>query len=129
MARPGKRGKPAAKKKASRIKEAIVLIPLTYNDGTAIPLKILDAIHEKIFLSFHGWTIEGTVKGAYRMASGQRRVEDLQKLSIILDEIQLPELEEMVAEWAATLGQETILLKVTQSVAKFIPPRTEPEEP
>ncbi len=105
----------------------LILIPLTYNDGTTVPLGLLEAIRDELFVAFHGWTIEGTVKGAYRMRSGRKQVEDLQKVSVILDESQLPELEAMVARWGARLGQEAMLLKVSDFVVKFIPPHGEAE--
>src|SRR5262245_51414174 len=109
MAQPGRQGRPKRKR---RIKEAVVLVPLTYNDGTAVPRKVLKSIREELFVAFHGWTVEGTVKGAYRMRGGQKQVEDLQKLSIILDESRIPELETMVGRWGATLGQEAMLMKI-----------------
>jgi hypothetical protein len=104
-------------------REAVVLIPLSYNDGTEVsPDKIVE-IQDEIFSAFTGWTIEGQVKGAYRMASGEKKVEELLKMSIILRSSQLPVLESMIAAWAAQLGQETMLLKVADLAAKFIPPR------
>jgi hypothetical protein len=81
-----------------------------------------------LYVAFHGWTVEGTVKGAYRMQSGEKRVEDHLKLSVILNESQVADLEAMVARWARTLGQETMLLKVADSTVKFIPPPPEGDE-
>jgi hypothetical protein len=104
------------------LKEAVVLIPLTYNDGTGIPLAVIESIQDELFLVFHGWTIEGTVKGAYRMRGGQKQVEDLLKLSVVLAAAQLPALESMVGRWCARLGQEVMLLKVADSLIKFVPP-------
>ena len=127
MAKSRKREKPEVKKVA-QLKEAIVLIPLTYNDGTRVPREILESIREELFVAFHGWTLEGTVKGAYRMRTGEKRVEELQRIAVILDESQLPELEAIVGRWGARLGQETMLLKVADSIVKFVPPRPESEE-
>lgn len=116
-------------KTGGRLKEAIVLIPMMYNDGTSVPRATLKAIREEIFERFQGWTIEGKVKGAYRMRTGRKRVEDLQKISIILQAARVPELEAMVARWGALLGQETMLLKLTDFLVKFVPPRAEEEQP
>jgi hypothetical protein len=130
MAKPQKRRqRRATGKRQGNLKEAIVLVPLTYNDGTKVPGDVLESIREELFVAFHGWTIEGAVKGAYRMQTGRKRVEDLQKLSIILNESQLSELEVMVARWGASLGQETMLMKISDFVVKFIRPHTEEEEP
>src|SRR4051812_33387807 len=83
--------------------EAIVLIPLTYNDGSAIALEKINAIQDQIFLLFEGWTHEGTVTGAYRMSSGEKRVEESMKLSIVLKAADIPTLEKMAGEWASEL--------------------------
>lgn len=119
----GKRKSSASRKEGRPLKEAVVLIPLTYNDGSRIPPNILESIQEQIYVAFGGHTIEGTVKGTYRMQAGQKRVEDLVRISIILDERRVPELEQMVGAWAVLLGQETMLLKLIDSVVKFIEPR------
>jgi hypothetical protein len=125
MARARRQGKPSGR--SGGHKEAIVFIPLTYNDGTRIPPDTIESISDEIFEVFDGWTGEGTVKGAYRMQTGEKRVEKLLKVSIVLAESQILKLEEMVADWCARLGQETMLLKITDSVVKFIPPRTKGE--
>jgi hypothetical protein len=127
MAKPRKAKKI---KSSGHPKEAIVLIPLTYNDGTQVLAETLDSICDEIFGTFRGWTIEGTVKGAYQMrATGQKRVEDLLKVSIALDESQVPELEEMIGRWCAQLGQEVMLLKIADLIVKFVPPQSETKEP
>jgi hypothetical protein len=129
MAKSRKHGKPKGRQKPGGTpKEAIVLLPLTYNDGTRVTEGSLESIYGEIFAAFHGWTIEGAVRGAYRMRTGQKRVEALQKVSIVLDESQVPDLEAMIGRWAAELGQEAMLLRVTDHVIKFIPPRREEEE-
>ncbi|HMC88917.1 MAG TPA: hypothetical protein VKI17_05185 [Gemmataceae bacterium] len=97
---------PRKKRSKGRLKEAVVLIPLTYNDGTRVPRDVIESIQQEVFIAFHGWTIEGTVKGAYRMRTGQKRVEDLLKLSIVLAESRIRELQAMVGKWCANLGQE-----------------------
>ena len=42
--------------------KAIILIPLTYNDGSRIAKGTLQGIFDEMFTVFHGWTIEGEVK-------------------------------------------------------------------
>jgi hypothetical protein len=127
MARARKPGKRRTKTSLRRedLQEAILLIPLTYNDGTRVPAALLDAVHEELYAAFHGWTLEGTVRGAYRMRSGEKRVERLQRISVILKRSQLSELETMLARWGEKLGQETMLMKVSDCTVKFISPRTE----
>jgi hypothetical protein len=130
MAKPRRQRRPKAKgRRRANLREATVLIPLTYNDGTRVPRDTIESIYEELYLAFHGWTVEGTVKGAYRMQTGQQRVEDLLKVSVILDESQLRELEAMVARWCAKLGQETMLVRIANFIIEFVPPHTEAQEP
>ncbi|OAI52322.1 hypothetical protein AYO44_04750 [Planctomycetaceae bacterium SCGC AG-212-F19] len=111
----------------SRLKEATVLIPLTYNDGTVIPQATIETLREELFATFAGWTAEGTVQGAYRMESGAKRVESLLKISVVLEDDQVETLEDMVSRWGRELGQEAMLLKIADLVVKFIPPRSAEE--
>jgi hypothetical protein len=126
MAKPRKGAK---RRRGDELKEAVVLIPLTYNDGTKVPQAALRRIRAELFAAFQGWTIEGVVKGAYRMRTGEQRVEDLQKISVILRESQLPQLESMVGKWAAQLGQETMLMRMADSAIRFILPQERKESP
>jgi hypothetical protein len=116
-------------RRATGIKEATILIPVTFNDGTKVPVEVLEAIEEQLLVAFGGWTSEGTVRGAYRMQSGQERVERLRKLSVIVEESQVAVLETMVARWGAILGQEAMLLKVSDLIVKFVPPGSGKESP
>src|SRR5207248_2649382 len=125
--REAEMGKSRKRAPGTRLREAIVLIPLAYNDGTKIAHDILKSIYAEAYAKFSGWTLEGKVTGAYRMQTGQRVVEKLQKLSIILPESQLRELEQMVARWAALLLQEVILPKVTDARVNFVRPNLEDE--
>jgi hypothetical protein len=115
--------------KGDNLKEAVVLIPLTDNDGTPFSAETIESIFDEIFDTFRGWTIEGTVKGAYQMRStGAKRVEELLKVSIVLAASQVAELETMVGRWCTRLGQEVMLLKIADLVIKFVPPQAEREE-
>jgi hypothetical protein len=126
MAKARRQSKPGGESQDR--KEAIIYIPLTFNDGTKVPEGTIRSICQEMYDAYNGWTMEGKVKGAYRMRStGKKRVEELMKASLILDESQIPELEGLVARWCARLGQETMLLKITDTVIKFVPPRTAEE--
>jgi hypothetical protein len=105
-----------------RLKEAVLVIPLTFNDGTAVSNVQIVSIVNELYASFRGWMKEGIVEGAYRMRTGKRRVEKLLKISVVLEEDQIPDLEAMVAKWCTELDQETMLLKITAANVKFIPP-------
>lgn len=105
------------------LKRATLLIPLTFNDGSAIPRPTLAAIEHEIYLTFKGWTLVGEVKGAYQMQqSGQKKVDRLLHLWVVLEETEIPLLKQMVARFAATLGQETMYLEVSDSQVELISP-------
>jgi hypothetical protein len=129
MAKLRKRLKSSGERDDQNRKEVLLLLPLTFNDQTEIPRATLESIFDELYIAFHGWTVRGTVRGAYRMKSGAKQVEDLLEVSVVLDERQLPELERMVAAWCGLLGQEEMLMKITDSVVKFIPPRLTEEQP
>jgi hypothetical protein len=80
-----------------------------------------------VFVFANGWEILGRTKGAYRMKSGERKVESSVKLSIIFDGSRKQELLAMASRWAAELGQESILVRITNHQIHFVPPPAEEE--
>lgn len=62
------------------MEKVVLLIPLTFNDGSEIPPAILARIRTDFFEHFGGSTVEGTVEGEYRMNDGKKRAERLMKL-------------------------------------------------
>jgi hypothetical protein len=103
---------------------AFVQIPLTYNDDSRIEQKCLDCILDEIYLAFDGYTVDGTVKGAYKMKStGQKRVEDSLKVSIVLRVQDRDKLESMASGWAFDFGQESIIVTYTDFEVVFVGPR------
>src|SRR6266446_8803848 len=113
-----------AKKKP---KKAVFLLPLTYNDGSRIPKETIDNILAELFFVFDGWTVESEVKGAYRMHSGEERVEKLLRVAVLLQRDEVAGLRRMVGRWAAQLGQEAMYFEISDSQIEFIrPSRKEP---
>lgn len=106
-------------------KKAILLIPLTYNDGSRIPQEVLDGIYEAIFVLSGGHTSAGTVRGAYRMKDGSKQTEILEQVWVAYEEADQPALRELVARFCSILGQETMYLEFTDSVIEFVPPYEE----
>jgi hypothetical protein len=111
-----------AKRRLIRRRKAIVLIPLTYNDGSQVPRQVLDAIESEIYVGFDGYASEGEVEGAYRMSTGDKRVERLWRIAIVLEEAELNKLRQMVAAWGGLLGQEAMCLEITDSRIEFVSP-------
>src|SRR5438045_2777716 len=100
----------------------VLLLPLTYNDGSEIPKGVHDQIEEEIFLFAGGYRYGGTGKGAYRMQSGEKQIDITAEVWIVIDDEDEAALKQLVAKFAAVLGQETMYLERTGGVVDFIPP-------
>jgi hypothetical protein len=108
--------------KRKKQKKAVILVPLTYNDGSRVPDEVLEAIYDEVYETFGAYTIEGQALGAYRMSSGEKRVERLERFCIVVTEAELPTLRKMVARWGRMLGQETMYLETVDSHVEFLSP-------
>jgi hypothetical protein len=106
-------------------KKAVILIPLTYNDGSRVPQEVLDGIFEKLFVLNGGYTVAGTVRGAYRMKDGTKQSDVLEQVWVAYEEADKPSLRELVARFCSVLGQETMYLEFTDSVIELISPHEE----
>lgn len=102
----------------------VLLVPLNYNDGTEVPKEIILDFQGELFAIGGGYTIAGTVEGAYRMADGSKQVDRLLELWIGLSEEFVPDLEGLVGKLGATLGQESMYFERTGSRISFIPPHS-----
>jgi hypothetical protein len=107
-------------------RKAILLIPLTYNDGSSIPQEVLDEIYEALFVLSGGHTSSGTVRGAYRMKDGTKQTDILEQVWVAYEEADKQSLRELVAQFCSKLGQEAMYLEFTDSVIELIPPYEEP---
>ena len=106
-------------------KKAILLIPLTYNDGSRIPQEVLDEIYEALFVLSGGHTSVGTVQGAYRMKDGTKQTDILEQVWVACEDADRPALRDLVAKYCAILGQEAMYLEFTDSFIELIPPQEE----
>jgi hypothetical protein len=106
-------------------RKAIILIPLTYNDGSQVSQDLLDEIFEALFLLSGGYTLAGSVKGAYRMKDGTKQTDVLEQVWVAYEEADRTALRELVTGFCSQLGRETVYLEFTESVIELIPPREE----
>jgi len=105
--------------------KVILLLPLTFNDGSSVPQATLDAIFDELFIEYGGYTIAGTVRGTYRMQSGAKQVDVCQEVWVGVAEGELHGLRERVGKYAARLGQEVMYFEVTDATVEFIGPPAE----
>jgi hypothetical protein len=101
----------------------VFLIPLTYNDGRRVPTSVLDHCLAALFDLAGGYTLAGTVSGAYRMHSGLKQVDQCSEIWVVLDRSQERHLKRWLADMASELGQESIYFERSSATISFIKPR------
>lgn len=103
-------------------KKVVLLVPLTFNDGSTVPHAALDALLDELFVLCGGYTLAGVVRGAYRMSTGAKQVEELQQVWIVAEEQDLPPLKAIVRKYGDLLGQEAMYFEQTEAVVEFLLP-------
>ena len=104
----------------------VLLVPLTYNDGTQVPRDVLTSIEEDLFVLAGGYTIAGEGEGAYRMKSGAKQVDRSLQMWVVIDDSDEQALRELVSKFGSLLGQESMYLERTGTTVEFIPPQGDP---
>ncbi|MEX2026498.1 MAG: hypothetical protein WEH44_04340, partial [Pirellulaceae bacterium] len=99
----------------------VLLVPLTYNDGSQVSPEVMHQLEADLLTLGGGYTIAGTVKGAYRMQDGSKQVDESLQVWVVIDEQDGPALRELVARLGSNLGQESMYLEQTTSIVEFIP--------
>jgi hypothetical protein len=108
------------------LKRATLLIPTTYNDGTAVPKNEILEIIDDCFIAFSGWTNAGEVTGCYRMqTTKEQQVDRLIQLWIVVPEHELAAIRRMAGRIAARLHQEYVYFEISESAIEFVPPLNE----
>jgi hypothetical protein len=100
----------------------IILLPLHYNEGSAVPKRILREALQSLYDLANGYTIEGKVRGAYRMKSGQKQEDELMKVSVLVGPEKAGALRKLVGEFCRRLGQESMWLEYLHSDVEFVSP-------
>ena len=98
----------------------IILLPLTYNDGTSVPSKVLRDVISELYVLANGYTIEGQVKGAYRMQSGKKQEDVLLKVWVLISPGDADALRQLVRRFCIKLRQESIWLERSASFVEFV---------
>ena len=102
----------------------VLLLPLTYNDKSKVPSDVRRHIFDELFCLAGGYHIAGEGKGAYRMKSGDKKVDRSLEVWVVIEETDQDALKTMVAGFATLLGQESMYLERMNSQVEFIPPST-----
>ena len=85
--------------------KAVFFVPLKDNDGRELSAEITD-LETALYVNFVGWTMTGTVKGAYQMRDLTPAFDISNSYMVVLDEGRLPELEEILREFKGKTTQE-----------------------
>jgi len=109
--------------------KVILLLPLTFNDGSVVPQETFDAIYDQLFILCDGYTVAGEVRGAYRMQTGAKQVDSSLEVWVAVDPDRLDELTRLVAGFGTLLGQETMYFERTGSSVEFVAPGAPPAPP
>lgn len=98
----------------------VMLLPLTYNDGSHVPQAVQDCIFDDLYLLAGGYRLGGTGKGAYRMKDGSKQIDDSLEVWVVVDEEDQSALIELVAKFCELLDQESIYLEKVHSDVEFV---------
>jgi len=95
--------------------KATFFLPLRDNDGRDLSPEIGE-VEDECFLVFGAWTLSGYFKGAWRMESGEKKIDTSAAYMLVLPEDQIGELEEILRRFKAKTTQEAIYLEVEHDV-------------
>ena len=98
----------------ARIK-ALFYLPLRDNDGRELTEEI-EALEVEVFIRFSGWTFQGYVKGAYRMADGTQSLDESAAYVVVCDESRIDELEQLLRDFKSKTSQESLYLEIQRAV-------------
>ena len=91
--------------------EVTTYIPERLNDGTPIPDDQLLELFWRVADFGGGANIDRGVTGLYRMRSGQRQDEPVARLTVVMEESDVPAARAVVHEIGRELGQEQMFFR------------------
>ena len=100
----------------------ILLLPLNYNDGSEVPQAVTDRICNEIMKIAQGYTLAGTVTGAYRMKDGSTQIDRSTEVWIGIEASKEKEFKRLVGIFAYRLRQEALYLECCGSTIEYITP-------
>lgn len=95
--------------------KALFFIPLKDEDGRDLRPD-MDDLELELYARFVGWTLFGIVRGAYRMANGERAIDDCAAYIVIFEESRIVELEDVLRDFKRKTQQEAIFLEIQHNV-------------
>jgi hypothetical protein len=100
--------------------KALFFLPEADNDGRILKAEI-EEVRQTVYTLCDGWTFLGYVKGAFRMADGSQALDDSQAYVVVIEETDIPLLEQILRDFKAKTTQEAIYLEIQHHVeVRFI---------
>jgi hypothetical protein len=100
--------------------KALFYLPLKDTDGRDLTAEIED-LRTELYIRFRGWTFVGYEKGAYRMPDGTQAVDESTAYMVVVDESQVPEIEQLLKDFKSKTLQDAIYLEIQRDVdVRFI---------
>ena len=91
--------------------KATFYLPLADNDGRNLSAEI-SGVEDRCYEEFGAWTTAGFFKGAWRMKTGQIKVDTSAVYVLVIDDDRVPVLEGILSEFKSRTSQEAIYLEV-----------------
>lgn len=111
---------PPPQRESAGLVRCTLLIPMRHNDGTPVDRVELDRIESRLLEAFGGYTVAGTVRGAYRMADGTTARDVSLALWVAVPPARVGELRREAAGIARELRQESIYFERGGGAVEFV---------
>ncbi|MEW6366266.1 MAG: hypothetical protein AB1714_16695 [Acidobacteriota bacterium] len=95
--------------------KATFFLPVKDNDGRDLSSEIVQ-VERECFAAFGAWTHAGYFTGAWKMQTGDRKMDVSAAYWIVLDEECIPELEGILWRFKSRTTQESIYLEIEHNV-------------
>src|SRR5262249_20375860 len=109
--RPGR----SASESEMLLAKAYFLLPLRDSNGRDLAPEIA-RVRAELYARFSGWSFEGFVEGAFRMADGTQALDRTEKYMVFLEESRVEELERLLLEFKGQTLQDKIYLEIQHQV-------------
>ncbi len=95
--------------------QALFFLPVADNDGRSLKDEIRET-RDRVYSLCNGWTFLGGIAGAFKMSDGTRSIDRSHAYMVLIDEADIPVLEEILRDFKSKTAQEAIYLEIRRNV-------------
>lgn len=95
--------------------KATFYLPLKDNDERPL-LSEIGAVEDACYEAFGAWTLTGLFQGAWKMKTGERKMDTSAVYMIVMAETRVSELEDILRSFKARTRQESLFLEIERNV-------------